>query len=392
MRKVKLKTNVLLVLALTGGISAQAADSISVIKGGAEGPGTTPPIWVSISGLTGEAADVLRFDLYVQGFNFTNAESAQYIISGNSGGSFQARATDRITKNVLVSKAYTGGSLRRQVHTFADEFTGAVDQRKPICLTKIAYKVDEGRNSEIAIADFDGANSQQVTHDNTIVAAPAWAPGKMVLYYSSYKLGNPAIFSHDLTTGARNKVAWYGGSSISPSVSPDGRRVAMILSKGGSPDVYVADADGSNLKRLTSTREDESSPCWSPDGQWILFVGKPNERRSLCKVPASGGAIQRVPTAGVGNPTEPDWSPDGKYIVFTRQARDFEICVLDVHTGEVTELVPGEDASWAPNSRTVIYARRQGGGRVLSLLDVPTKQVKDVTRISGNSSQPSWAR
>jgi TolB protein len=389
MRKAILKLAAISLLTFVAGFSGRGAD-IKVIS--PSGPGMTPPIWVSISGLTGEASEVLRFDLFVQGFNFTNADSAQYIISGASSGSFQARATDRINNSTLISKAYAGGSLRRQVHTFVDEFTAAVDQRKGICLTKIAFKADEGRNSEISIADFDGFNAQQVTHDNTIVAAPAWAPGKMVLYYSSYKLGNPAIFSHDLGTGARNKVAWYGGSSISPAVSSSGK-VAMILSKGGSPDVYVSDADGGNLKRLTTTREDESSPCWSPDGQWICFAGKINERRALYKVSAAGGSVQRIATSGVGSPTEPDWSPDGKWIVFTRQSGGlFEICIVPASGGDVTILVPGEDPSWSPNSRTVVFARRQGGSRVLSLLDVFTKQVKDVARISGSNSQPSWAR
>jgi Tol biopolymer transport system component len=56
--------------------------------------------------------------------------------------------------------------------------------------------------------------------------------------------------------------------------------------------------------------------------------------------------------------------------------------------------VEGEDPSWAPNSRTLIFARRTGDGYILSLLDVPTKQVKDVSRISGSNSQsqPSWAK
>jgi TolB protein len=166
----------------------------------------------------------------------------------------------------------------------------------------------------------------------------------------------------------------------------------MILSKSGSPDVYVCDADGGNLKRLTSTREDESSPCWSPDGQWICFATKLKERRSLCKVSASGGEIQRINTVGVLNPTEPEWSPDGKWIVFTAMMGGFEVCVVPSQGGTVTELVPGEDPSWAPNSRTVVYARRQGGSRVLAVVDVMTKQTKDSSRTSGSNSQPSWAK
>jgi TolB protein len=355
-------------------------------------PGNTPPIWVSMSGFTGEAAEVLQFDLYVQGFGFTNAEAAQYLISGSNNGDLQGRAIDKITQKPLVSKAYKGGTLRRQAHTFADEFVEALS-RKGIARTKIAYKKSVGRNSEIYVSDFDGFDETAATHDNTLVAAPCWVPGKFALCYDSYKLGNPAIFYHDLATGERSKVAYYGGSSISPSVSPDGKHVAMILSKSGSPDLYVSDLDGSNLKRLTNSRVDESSPCWSPDGKWICFATKIHERRSLCKIPATGGTIERISTVGGINPTEPAWSPDGKWIAFTRQAREFDICVVPASGGEAIILVSGEDPSWSPNSRTLIFTRRQGGGRrSLSLLDVPTKQVKDVTRISGSNSQPGWAK
>jgi TolB protein len=353
--------------------------------------GNTPPIWVSLSGFTGEAAEVLRFDLYVQGFNFTNADNAQYLISGSDNGNLQGRVTDRFNKSALVSKSYSGSTLRRQAHKFVDDFVEALN-RKGIAETKIAFKVGAGGNSEVYVADFDGHNATRVTRDGTIVAAPCWVPGKFALYYNSYKLGNPAIFSHDLSTGARKTVAWYGGSSISPAVSPNGSKVAMILSKDGWTDLYVADADGTNMKRLTKSPEDESSPCWSPDGQWICFASKIKERRSLCKVPASGGPIQRIPTSGVLNPTEPDWSPDGKWIAFTAQMGDFEICVVPSQGGTATSLVAGEDPSWAPNSRTLVFDRRSGGGH-LSLLDVPTKQVKDVARVpSGVNSQPSWAR
>ena len=60
--------------------------------------------------------------------------------------------------------------------------------------------------------------------------------------------------------------------------------------------------------------------------------------------------------------------------------------------GVATVLTPGEDPSWASTSRTLIFNRTEHHRRVLSLLDVPTKQVKDASRISGGNSQPSWAR
>ena len=354
----------------------------------------TKPIPVSIDGFTGEALEVLKFDLYVQGFSFVPADQAQYQISGSGSGNVQGRLVDRIARSTLLSHGYTGASLRRQAHAFADDIVQAITRKPGIGQTKIAFKGQAASgNGEIYVADFDGHNAQAVTHDRTIVAAPAWVPGRMALYYTSYQPGNPDIYYHDLATGQRRIVAGYSGLNTSAAVSPGGSRVAMILSKSGSPDVWVSDAEGRNLQQLTSTPEDESSPCWSPDGQWICFATRIAERRGLAKVPSGGGQMQRIPTPGAPNPTEPDWSPDGKWIAFTSQAGGFNICVMPTDgSAAPTALVTGEDPSWSPNSRTLIFARRTGGGYVLSVLDVFTKQVKDIARISGSDSQPAWAR
>ena len=382
----------LIISLLAVATSSLAQDEIALPK--TFGPGETPPIWVSVSGFSGEALQVLEFDLYVQGFGFTNSAAAQYLLSGSNNGNLQGRASDLHSKSTLVSKAYSGAALRRQVHAFADDFVNAIPQHKGIALTQIAFKNDTGAHSEICVSDFDGHNPKAATGDNSIVAAPCWVPGRQALYYTSYQFNHPDIFYHDIPSANRRTFARYGGSNMSPAVSPDGSKVAMILSKDGWTDLYVCNADRGGLTRLTKSPEDESSPCWSPDGKWICFAAKLKERRSLCKISASGGAIQRISTVGVLNPTEPDWSPDGKWIVFTAMMGGFEICVVPSQGGKVFELAAGEDASWAPNSRTVVFARRHGGVRSLCLLDVPTKQVKDVSRFSGSSSQsqPSWAR
>jgi TolB protein len=369
----------------------RAAEEITV--SGEVVVGQVKPIPVSLSGFSGEVAEVLRLDLYVMGFSFTDPSSAQYQINGSNNGNIQGRVTEPHNQSTKLSKSYSGASIRRQAHAFADDIVYAITGKKGIAQTMIAFKNDTGATSEIFVSDFDGYGPQQVTKDGTIVAAPCWMPGKLVLYYTSYKRGNPDIYYHDLDSRQRHPIASYSGLNTSAAVSPDGRHVAMILSKSGSPDVYVCDADGSNLRQLTKTREDESSPCWSGDGQWICFAAKIGERRGLYKVPASGGQPQKISTVGVGSPTEPDWSPDNKWIVFTAmRGNGFDICVIPSKGGEATVLVSGEDPSFAPNSRTVVYARRQGNGRVLSLLDVLTKQFKDVSRISGSNSQPSWAR
>jgi TolB protein len=379
---------------LIGPASLRAAEEEPIVIPGTTWSLNAKPTPISLSGFSGEVDQVLRFDLEVMGCKIVPADQAQYQVTGSNNGRVEARVMDTVSKAQKLGKAYTGGTARQQAHALADDIVALLpDHGKGIARTRIAFKVDSGRNSEIGVADYDGFGAQRVTSDNTLNKAPAWVPGRNALYYSSQKFGNTDIFLQDLSTGDRRTFAQYPGSSMSPAVSAGGNKVAMILSKDGWTDVYACNADGSGLVRLTKSKEDESSPCWSPDGKYVCFAGKVNERRGLYRVPAGGGELQRIATAGVSSPTEPDWSPDGKWIAFTAQrGGGFDICVVEVSSGRVSVLVEGEDPSWAPNSRNLVYARRAGGGRVLSLLDVPTKQFKDVRRISGGASQPSWAK
>ena len=358
-------------------------------------PGNTAPIWVSVSGFSGEGLEVLKFDLYVQGFGFTNSAAAQYQISGSDAGSVIGTLTDRVSGKPLFSNSYSGTSLRRQAHSFANDIVLAVTQTAGIGLTKIAFKRESAPgHGEIYVADFDGHDAVAVTHDDKIVAAPCWVPGRMALYYTSYLPGNPDIFFMNLSTGQRSIVSKFSGLNTAPAASPDGTRLAMVLSRSGSPNIWVANADGSAPKRLTTSTED-SSPCWSPDGQWICFATKISERRVLAKVPAGGGEAQRLPTSGAPSPSQPDWSPDGRWIVFTQQTLSgFDLCVMPADgSGGPVVLVAGEDPSWSPNSRTLVFTRRtRGYNYALSVLDVMTKQVKDIQRTAGNDSQPAWAR
>lgn len=369
------------------GLQAAAVDELTV-------PGVSDPSFVvpvSIEGLTGEAASVVRFDLEVAGFDIVSPDRAMLRISGNSGATLVGRVTDR-SGNTLLRNEYTGGTVRSQAHTFSDHIVELLPGRKGIARSRIAFRVESGGVSEIYIADYDGHNAVPITQDRTINRDPVWLPGGRALFYTSYRTGFPHLYFHDLVNGTRQLISGFSGINASAAVSPDGRRIALILSKEGSPDVFVANIDGSNMRRLTNTKEDESSPTWSPDGRTICFASRVGGRAQLYLVSAEGGPMRLLQTTGAVSTTEPDWSPDGSTIAFTALMGGFQICVVPASGGRATVLVPGEDPSWASNSRTLIFTRRVGGQRILSLLDVPTKRVKDIRQLSGSSSQGVWAR
>jgi TolB protein len=375
-------------------ITAFSAEDRIVIERPLDDLGFLKPIPVAISGFTGEVDSVLKNDLLFMGVVNVPLDQAKYLVTGSNAGNVQGGVTDKTTKfQVMARKAYTGGTPRSQTHALADDIAQALTQLPGIAQRKITFKVHTGPGAkEIYIADYDGHGARAVTQDGVNVSAPCWA-GRTTLFYSSYKLGNAAIFSHVLQTGARKSVARYGGSNISPAVSPDGSHLAMILSKSGSPDLYVSDLEGGNLRQLTSTPEAESSPCWSPDGRMICYTSRERGgRASLFKISASGGRPEVIPTPGAPTPSEPDWSPNGKWIAFTSLIGTFRIFITPPDGGRVYEVAEGEDPSWAPNSRALIYCKGPDGGKHLSLLDVPTKQFKDVPRVLESNSQPAWAR
>ena len=355
--------------------------------------GWSKPIPVSFSGFSGEVDSVLKNDLIFMGVVSASPDKAQYLVTGSNAGNVQGGVTEKFSKRVVLPvKGYAGGSLRRQAHALADDIAAALTGKAGIAQTRIAFKVEIGGGArEVYVADYDGHGAQAATHDGANLSAPCWA-GRSAIYYSSYKFGTPQIFYQNLTTGQRQAVTRFAGSCISPAVSPDGKKLAMILSKSGSPDLYVSDLNGTNLKQLTFTKEDESSPCWSPDNQTICVVSRDSGKAQLYTVSAMGGAMRRISTAGVPNATEPDWSPDGKWLAFTTLMGGFQICLVKAGGGEAHVLVEGEDPTWAPNSRAIIFCKGRDHGKQLSLLDVPSKQVKDVARILESNSQPSWAK
>jgi TolB protein len=344
---------------------------------------------ITVTGFTGEVDSVLKFDLSVLGMEVS--QSGDYTLTGRNNGQVEGSLT-KSGGSPIFTRAYAGGSPRSQAHALANDVVKELRPTTPIFQTKIAFRIKHGGDTEICVSDYDGYNPVTVTHDGVLVDSPSWLPGGRGLLYTSWMQGNTQIYEHNLITGSRRVFAGYPGSSYTGVVSPDGQKVAMILSKNGSPNLYVCDISGGNLKQLTSTRDDDSSPCWSPDSREICFVCR-SGHAVLEKVSVDGGAARRVPVSGIyGNLTSPDWSPDGSTIAFTSGSGYFRIWVMPAGGGMATEETDGEDPCWAPNSRTLIFTRGSNDKRVLSLLDVPTKHVKNVRTILGSCSEPSWAR
>src|ERR1043166_3850041 len=103
-----------------------------------------PLVPISISGYTGEANQVLRFDLEVAGFEISDSKATYDLTGRNENNQVEGRLTDKLGKASLLAKAYTGGTTRSQAHALADEIVSVVLKVKGVARTKVFYKQEVG--------------------------------------------------------------------------------------------------------------------------------------------------------------------------------------------------------------------------------------------------------
>ncbi len=257
--------------------------------------------------------------------------------------------------------------------------------------SRLAFVLGHGRADEIGTADLFFGEAQQLTSDNAHVLKPRWSPdGAKLIYTSFYKSGSADIFLVDLATRRRDSFASYRGTNSGARFSPDGRRVAMVLSGTGTPEIYLSNIDGARPVAITHSDKAKSSPCFSPDGSQLVFemqFGGPQ----LYLMPAGGGTPQRLPT-GFSWATEPDWSranPNKIACTVRVPGGKFQIAVYDVRKGSA-EVVSqakfdGVEPSWLPDGRHLVYTARDASTSVLAILDTESGQSK---RISATNLGP----
>jgi|TARA_B100001971_G_scaffold84562_1_gene77832 TolB protein len=359
---------------------------------------------MAIKGYDGEVARVLKFDLEVMGCKIVPEGDAAHLLEGGNRNFVRGILKDA-AGNFRFNQRYNGGNLRQQAHALSNDVIKAIMGHNGIAHTRILYKMKTGpRAEEFFVSDYDGHQPKALTADNVLAALPRWAPGNGEVFYTSWMniggVENTTVIRHKMNNGVRTVFSRFKGLNTGGAVSPQGE-VAMVLSRGKNPDIWVApagwnflkDKKGKQLKQMCRTREAESGPAWSPDGKWLCFATRANGRRILVKVAAAGGNMIRIPTPGAINPSGAAWSPDGKSIAFTSQAgKFFNIFVVSVNGGKAELITAGEGPSWAPNNRNLIFTRRGVNKRSLAIVDVPTKQVKILPAVRGSASQPDWQR
>jgi TolB protein len=361
---------------------SEASPVITVRKG------TSVVVEVKEIGGNSAATGILRNDIQLSGaLTLGDAASSTISISGNStGGSFNGQATDK-TGGIVLQKSFAG-ETRKAIHEFTNELVQTLTGQPGIALSKISFVADRTGHKEIYTCDYDGANALQLTHDNGISVSPALSPDGRKLAYTGYQSGYADIYLIDLASGARNRIIKFPGTNSGAAISPDESRIACTLSKDGNPEIYVTGITGESPRRLTRTRGVESSPTWSPNGSEIIYSSDEKGSPLLYRISSSGGS-GRLLSTGFNYNTEPSWSPDGKKVAFNVRSGGFQIAILDLDSGATRIAVSdGENPYWGPNSRHVIFSRGNG----LYLFDTVTGKETRIIGDLGNISEPTWSR
>jgi TolB protein len=283
----------------------------------------------------------------------------------------------------------------RLAHKVADDIVEAVTGRKGIASTRIVMVGNRSKAKELYLCDADGGRLTQLTRDRSVSVGPHWGPEGDKIVYTSYLKRFPDVFVIDLPTGKRERIAGYGGLNTGGAVSPDGRDVALVLSKDGNPELYIKNLRGNRLTRITRTpNAAEASPSWSPDGRSIAYVSDQSGRPQVYIVDRSGGSPRRLTSRGTEN-VAPDWGPGGLIAYSSRTGGRYHVKVIDPNTREekqvTTDWADYEDPSWAPNGRHIVCGRAENYRSQVYILDTlgdPPIRLLDQT---GDWYAPAWA-
>ena len=364
-------------------IAAEDVPTITVSKGDQINLSVSP-----LGGAEGAAATkIVQNDLALSGyFKFGGADSS-YTVRGTAGsGSLQGQVVDHSGGTVL-SKSYSG-SARENAHQFANDIIETLTGHKGLAGSKITFIATRSGKKEVYVADFDGSNVRQLTHDNTISVHPSLSPDGRRIAYTGYQSGYADVYVIDLASGSRNRIVNFPGTNSGATFSPDGDRLALTISKDGNPELYTVSASGGGARRLTRTRGVESGPTWSPDGSEIIYSFDGEGGPQLYRISSSGGAGQRLST-GHSYCTEPNWSPDGKKVAFNvRDGGEFQIAILDLGGGGTRTVATGQDPVWGPDSRHLIFTE----GGALYMLDTVSSRKNQIVGGLGKITEPSWSR
>jgi len=214
-------------------------------------------------------------------------------------------------------------------------------------------------DDDIYLLNIEGGEPKRLT-DFKYSHSPIWSPdGEKILFYVEDESGSffdIFVMNADGSELINLTDEFRGGSNA--SWSPDGKQIIFDSYSGTTDDIYIINRDGMGIQNLTNSDFNDRTPSISPDGQRIAFS------RSKVNAPYSQIYVMDRDGSNVSQIAEkgyyPIWSPDGNFIAYRFEIRDVR---SEVHVmksdGSEDKNVSGEfnafGYTWSPDSKTIAF-------------------------------------
>jgi serine/threonine protein kinase len=171
----------------------------------------------------------------------------------------------------------------------------------------------------------------------------------------------------DRSGAALGNVGDRGAALLGPSLSPDGRRLALFQGVSGLVDIRLLDIERGVLTRFTSDPADEIWPVWSADGENIVFSSNRNGQLDLYRKATGGTGSEQVLLATPQQKVANDWSKDGRFLLYTNidPKAVASLWVLPLDGGKPSKIVQTDfNAGWgqfSPDGKWIAYASTDSG-------------------------------
>ena len=175
---------------------------------------------------------------------------------------------------------------------------------------RLALTLSKSGNPEIYVMDLASKALTQVTHHYGIDTEAVWTPDGNSLVFTSDRAGKPQVYQVSASGGEPARISFQGESNARPTVSFDGKKIAMAQGSGNVYRVAVLDKSfgGAGRWQTLSPGNLDESPSFAPNGSMLLYATKEGRRGVLYAVSADGRVRLRLVTAD-SDVREPAWSP-----------------------------------------------------------------------------------